>query len=241
MNNLESTILFEDDEIIVIDKPAGLLSIPDRFNKLLPNALDFLGSIYGEVYTVHRLDRDTGGVMVFARTAISHKSLNDQFENREVTKLYHAVISGKLMKDELAIDIPLLTDPAGKGGVIPSARGKESLTEIRVLERYRIATLLECNLVTGRQHQLRAHVAAIGHPLLVDPHYGKADAFYLSMLKRRYNIPKDVVEKPIIKRITMQSKSIEFTHPIKNERVRFDTEYPLDFEVLLKSLRKYGA
>jgi RluA family pseudouridine synthase len=233
-------ILYFDDDIIVIDKPAGLLSIPDRFNKFLPDANSILSNEYGEVFTVHRLDKDTGGVMIYARNAESHKNLNEQFEERQVKKIYHAIVAGKLPKNEIAIDIPLLTDPAGRGGVIPSARGKESLTEIRVIEQYRIAALIECNLVTGRQHQLRAHVAAIGHPLLVDPHYGTSEAFYLSMMKRNYKLQKEQSEKPIINRITMQSKIIEINHPRSGKLVRFECDYPKDFDVLIKILRKYA-
>ncbi len=233
-------ILYIDDDIIVIDKAAGLLSVPDRFNKFLPDANSLLSREYGEIYTVHRLDKDTGGAMIFARNAESHKNLNEQFEGRLIKKIYHAIVSGKLSKNEIAIDIPLLTDPSGRGGVIPSARGKASLTELRVVEQYRIAALIECNLVTGRQHQLRAHVAAIGHPLLVDPHYGTSDAFYLSMLKKNYKIHKEHKEEPIINRITMQSKIIEFAHPRTGESIRFESDYPKDFDVLIKLLRKYG-
>ncbi len=234
------SILFEDNDIVVIDKPAGMLTIPDRFSPA-ENLRALLSSKYGQIFVVHRLDRETSGVLVFAKNAEAHRNLSIQFENHTVTKIYSAVISGQLAEDELSIDIPLMPDPVHKGLMRPSARGKDSLTIMKVIERYRIATHVECDLRTGRQHQIRVHSASIGHPLLVDSLYGKSEAFLLSTIKRRYNLQKNEEEKPIISRITLHSKTLGFKHPSTGADVEFTSELPKDFKALLSVLRKYSA
>lgn len=232
-------IIFEDDHIIVINKKAGVLSIPDRYDTTLPNLSELMKEYNSGAMIVHRLDKDTSGIMVFPKDPESHKFLNDQFEKRTLKKIYHAVVSGIVSEDNINIDIPLMTNPGKKVGVIPSARGKESLSILNVAERFRNATLVEIDLVTGRHHQLRAHVAAIGHPLLIDPLYSNTSEFYLSSVKRKYNKGKNKDERPLIARITMHAYSLEFTHPFTKEIVKFEAEYPKDFNVLLKQLRKF--
>ncbi|MFW5662546.1 MAG: pseudouridine synthase, partial [Bacteroidota bacterium] len=132
-------------------------------------------------------------------------------------------------------------DPAIKGASAPSARGKESLTILKVLERYRIATLTECRLVTGRHHQLRVHVAAIGHPLLVDKLYGGEEAFFLSSIKKKFNIGREKEERPTITRISMHAYSIGFKHPDSGELIKFSAPYPKDLEVMVQLLSKYAS
>ena len=234
-------IIFEDKDIIVVSKPAGLLTIPDRYNHNLPTVRAKLEEIYGKVFVVHRLDRDTSGVMVFARNAETHRDLSIQFEEMRVKKVYHCVVSGIIEKDEMEIDIPLMQDPTTPGKTIPSVRGKDSLTLVKVLKRYRNSSLIKCYLVTGRHHQIRAHCAAIGHPLLVDPVYGNSPEFKLSAIKRRMNLKKGSEERAIISRITMHSKEIGFLHPTSKEELIFEDNYPKDFSALLQVLSKYAS
>ena len=139
-----------------------------------------------------------------------------------------------------SIDIPLMADPRKKGKTIPSANGKESLTKLKVIERYRIATLVECRLITGRHHQIRVHCAAIGHPLLIDEMYGSATEFKLSSIKRKFNLKKEEIEKPLMTRVTMHSLSLTFVHPTSRQQVSFKSEYPKDFRALTQCLRKYA-
>lgn len=233
-------IISYDEDIVVVNKASGVLSIPDRFDKTLPNLRVLLEEKFGRIWVVHRLDKETSGIMVFARNPESHKELNRQFESQEVKKIYHAIVSGWIAEDEFEIDIPLRTDPSNPGRTIPSARGKEALTIVRVLERFSIATLLECNLVTGRHHQIRVHCSAIGNPLIVDEIYGTSDAFYLSHIKKRYNLKKGDLEKPIISRLTLHSYSLEIKHPRTQEIQQFIAPYPKDFLALLNVLRKYS-
>lgn len=233
-------ILYFDDDIVVVGKQSGVLSIPDRFDKSLPNLRSMLEERFGRIFVVHRLDKETSGIMVFARNADSHRILNMKFDNHEVQKIYHAIVSGWIADDTFDIDIPLRTSPSNPNLTIPSTRGKESLTKVKVLERFTLATLLECNLVTGRHHQIRAHCSAIGNPLLVDELYGATTAFYLSRIKRRYNLKKDETERPIISRLTLHSFSLRFEHPRSSEEKYFECNYPKDFSALLNVLRKYA-
>jgi RluA family pseudouridine synthase len=234
-------VLHEDDALLVLHKPAGLLVLPDRFAVALPNVRTMLIEKYEEIFIVHRIDRDTSGLLIVAKTADAHKHLSEQFQSRTVRKLYHGIVTGVVEKEAMEIDIPLMPDPSRKGLMSPSARGKESLTRMQVLERFRMATLVECELVTGRQHQIRVHCAAIGHPLLVDSDYGQAAEFRLSSIKRKYNLGKYVAEEaPLTRRTTLHAHSIEFIHPSTGAAMRFDTPYPKDLKALVQALRKYA-
>ncbi len=233
--------IYEDDHILVINKPAGLLTIADRYDLNAPNLRAILDEEYGHIFVVHRLDRGTSGVMVFAKDAESHKHLNTQFESLFVKKIYHIITEGVIHQDYLEIDIPLMPDPRKPGRTVPSSRGKESLTILNVKERFRSATFAEINLVTGRHHQIRVHCSAIGHPLLIDDFYGNHSEFLLSSIKRRFNIKKNDTEKPIIARITMHAFSIAFKHPKDESEVCFTADYPKDFAALLQVLSKYGG
>lgn len=234
------TKIYEDDRILLINKPAGLLTIPDRYDDTLISLRAILFDEYGEIFIVHRLDRDTSGIVIVAKDADAHRNLSMQFEDLSVTKIYHVVADGVIHQDYLEIDIPLMGDPRKPGRTIPSARGKESLTIVTVKDRYRHGTFAEINLVTGRHHQIRAHLASIGHPLLIDEVYGNATEFYLSKIKKRFNLKKKDVEKPIISRLSMHAFSLGFKHPSDDKVVSFEAEYPKDFAALLQVLGKYA-
>jgi 23S rRNA pseudouridine955/2504/2580 synthase/23S rRNA pseudouridine1911/1915/1917 synthase len=236
-NNIE--ILFEDEVMVAINKPSGLLTIPDRYNNLLTSAYSILKEKYGMIYIIHRLDVGTSGILLFAKTSESHSFLSDQFSNHTIRKIYTAVLNGVLRVDTQEIDIPLLNNPNRKGGVIPSSRGKDSFTILNVLDRYKFATLVEAELRTGRLHQLRAHTAAIGYPLLVDSMYGTTSDFKVSSIKRRYNLRKNEEEKPIISRPTMHATRITFLHPNGTE-MTIEASFPKDFAALLQVLNKYS-
>lgn len=244
MNNkkINLEILYEDENIVCINKPEDVLTIPDRYDDKIFNLYEHLKEIYGNIYTVHRLDKGTSGAIVFAKDDISHRNLNAQFQENEVKKIYHFIVEGIIPKNEIDIDIPISPSPFKKGESIPSARGKHSLTKLRVLKRYRNATFCECDLVTGRHHQLRVHVAAIGFPLLVDELYGNQEEFFVSTVKKKnFNLKKRTEERPIIKRITMHAHSLEFKHPVSNETVFIEAKYPKDFRAFLQVLDKYGV
>lgn len=234
------SVLYVDEDLILVNKPPGLLSIPDRFQKDRPHVRGILEQRFGKVYVVHRLDKDTSGVMVFARTAEAHRALSLQFEYRRVEKVYHAVLSGILEHDTIEVDFPLLPDPRRPGRMMPSARGKEARTHIRVLERFQIATYVECRLTTGRLHQVRVHCAALGHPLLVDPDYGGAPAFFLSSIKRRYKLAHGEHEFPLLARLSLHALALGFEHPRTGQWMVIEAPLPKDLRALLHALQKYA-
>ncbi|MCX6153210.1 MAG: RluA family pseudouridine synthase [Candidatus Kapabacteria bacterium] len=234
-------ILYQDSEIIVVDKPAGLLTAPDRYDFAQPCLSRMLAEEFEKIFIVHRLDKETSGIIVFARTAESHRFLNILFQDTKIERIYHVIVSGNVLEEELTIDIPIMPHPAKKGIMTPSVRGKESITVFRVLERFRGATLAECKLITGRQHQIRVHCAAIGHALLVDKLYGSGDDFFVSSVKRRFKLKKATEERPILTRTSMHARTLEFIHPVSEQLMTFSSEYPKDFSAVIQILRKYSS
>lgn len=232
-------ILLETDNYIVINKQAGILTLPDRYSKTILNYKDILKNHYGEIFVVHRLDIGTSGCLMFAKNSNFHRYINIQFTEHNIEKYYIAILDGDL-KEDITIDIPLLSNPNKNGGVICSARGKESITNIKILERYGIATLVEAKLETGRLHQLRAHCKAIGYPLLVDEMYGRRSEYFVSELKRRcYNLKKGERELPIIARPTMHAVKLSY---VDSNGANIVVEAPLqkDMKALINLLNKYS-
>lgn len=229
------TVLYEDEELLALNKASGLATIPERGKA---ESLKTLAQgKFGQLWTVHRIDKETSGVVLFARNAEAHRDLNEQFRTRETGKQYVAILEGEMPQDEMRIDIPLAPDPGKAGRIRPSAKGKESLTILRARERFQGYTLAEAQPLTGRQHQIRVHCRAVGLPLLVDFLYGNRDAFYLSSIKRKF---KDYgrEERPLIDRLTLHAESLTVRHPGTGEPITFTAELPKDLRALLTQLRK---
>ncbi len=233
-------ILFEDDSIVIVNKPANLLTLPDRYSPHLPNIRTMLVDKFGDIFVVHRLDKETSGVMLFAKDAESHRHLNQQFEEHTVEKLYYGIVGGIFNHEVIDIDIPIAQNPKVLGLMMPTARGKEALTIVRCLEKYRLASFVECRLKTGRQHQIRVHLAAIGHPLLIDKDYAETTEFYVSTVKKNYRLAKNTDELPILTRTPLHAWSLSFIHPKTEEQVTFTCEMPKDMRATLQVLRKYS-
>jgi len=236
---LKESIRYSDDDIIVVDKPSGIPSIPDRWQNPA-NLLSFLTRLFGKVYPVHRLDKDTSGIMVYARTPKAHRQLSLDFQHRKVTKTYWAFVEGVPVPHRDIIDIPLRKAKDDSPLMIPARKGKPAKTRYRLLESYRQASLLEAEILTGRTHQIRAHFKAIGHPLLVDPLYGFNEAVYVSQWKgKKYRRTKGEEEKPLLRRLTLHSYRLRFRHPQSNEQVEFTAPLPADLKALQYQLRKW--
>jgi RluA family pseudouridine synthase len=241
--NINDMIIYEDDDYVVLNKPSGVLSIPDRFNKDLPNFYTLLKTKYGQIYIIHRLDKDTSGVICFGKNAEAHRDLNIKFDKGEVYKTYIALVCGKLKNKTGTINLPIAPSKNKKGTmVIDKKYGKVAITNYAVLGEYRNYSLLEIHPETGRTHQIRIHLAAIGYPLAIDPIYNKdGKPILLSMLKKDYKRHNEKEEKPIISRLTLHAQKIEFFHFRKKENVCFEAKFHNDFKLLIKYLEKYGT
>ena len=235
-------IIFEDENIIAINKPSKMLVIPDRWDPNIPSLIVMLQTRFPneKIFVVHRLDQDTSGVVLFAKTAAAHKHLNQQMEQREVEKIYFAIVSGEV-KENGRIDLAIDADRGKKGRVAIHKKGKESLTEYQVIEQFKGYTFLHVTPKTGRTHQIRVHLQAIGLPLMIDPLYGNSEPIYLSNLKRHYRFKPDQEERPLIDRLTLHAAEICFAHPVTGEKMRISAEIPKDMKILLSMMGKYRA
>jgi RluA family pseudouridine synthase len=235
-------ILYLDEQIAVVNKPAGIPVIPLRSGEGT-SLHEVLGAHLGgeRLYTVHRIDREASGVVVFARDKQTHRSLSLMFEHREVTKSYLAVVRGRPYPEAGSIELALEPDRHDPT-VMTVARsgGKPSRTDYRTLEVFRGYTLLELHPVTGRMHQIRVHLAALGTPLAVDPVYGGGAAVYLSEFKREYRPKKDRPEHPLIGRLTLHARDIRFTHPVRGGELFVEAPLPHDFDLLVKQLARHA-
>jgi 23S rRNA pseudouridine1911/1915/1917 synthase len=233
-------ILYVDADLVVVDKPPHVLSVPGRGEHV--SAVEVLSARpelreNPALRIVHRLDRDASGVQVYARTLAAQRDLVRQFAGRRVEKLYYALVSGYVAGDG-EVDLPLAFDKRHNRVRAGAGRGKASLTRYRVLQRVAGHTLLECRPVTGRLHQVRAHLAAIGHPLAVDPLYGGAAHVLLSRYKPGYRPSSRRPERPLIERLTLHALRITFEHPTTRSRVTFEAALPKDFRATLNQLAR---
>ena len=211
-------IIYEDNHLLVVDKPAGLSVLPDGWEKDSEYLVKRLQDQYGKIFIVHRLDKITSGVMVFARDAETHRVLNIQFENHEAQKTYHAILEGNPKWEEKVAKHPLRANVGHKHRtMVDDRKGKPSETRFRVMKRYQESALVEAKPMTGRTHQIRVHAYALGHPLVEDVLYGARD---------RYGLPRPM----------LHAQSLLFVHPVSNENMKFSAPHPADFEAALKIL-----
>jgi tRNA pseudouridine32 synthase/23S rRNA pseudouridine746 synthase len=235
---LENLVIWLDEAFLVVNKPAGLPTLPDGYDPDAPYLGGILRSVYDPLWIVHRLDRDTSGILILARTPESHRALNTQFSKRQVTKVYHALVGGNPVWDEKTVRLPLRPDGDRKHRtVIDLRQGKPSVTHFRVLERYGTYALIEATPKTGRPHQIRAHLAAQGCPIAADGLYGDGKGIFLSELKPGYRKGRQA-EAPLLGRLGLHACSLLLAHPVSGEKLRFEAPYPKDFAATMKQLRK---
>lgn len=211
-------ILHRDDHILVLNKQAGLSVLPEGWDPDAPYLRQMLEDDFGQIWVVHRLDKITSGVMVFALTAEAHRRLNRQFERHEVEKVYQAIVEGLPPWNIRNARHMLRTNVGRKHRtVVVNKRGKNSETDFKVLKRGQAEALVEAHPKTGRTHQVRVHLSALGFPILGDILYGASET--------------DLIARP-----ALHAYSIGFTHPISDERLNFTAHPPADFQEVLKRL-----
>jgi len=225
------TVLYEDEHVLVLDKPAGMVVHPGAGNAtgtLAAAALAHAPAIAGvggprRPGIVHRLDKDTSGVLVMAKTRAAYEALTAQLVERSVTRRYVAVVHGRVGLTAGVIDAPMGRDPNHRQrmAVRPAGKGKRAVTHYRVLERFPHFTYLELRLETGRTHQIRVHMASLGHPVVGDRTYGRSHG-----------------KQPIASEgLALHAVTLAFLHPISQKRLEFTAAFPLRLERLLSQLR----
>ncbi len=234
-------ILFENEAFLIVSKPPDVLTIPDRSLSDRPSVAGELTKLYGKIFIVHRLDRETSGILCFAKTEAAHRHLSMQFEHKTVQKIYIALLDGIVHADEIEVEKPIGEHPSIAGKMSISRAGKPSLTIFRTIEKFKNFTLVEADIKTGRTHQIRIHAQSIGYPLAVDPMYGRRDTLLLSEIKqKRFKIGKYTDELPIMTRNTLHAYRLVMQNPDTLETMTFICEPPKDFRALLTQLRKWG-
>jgi 23S rRNA pseudouridine1911/1915/1917 synthase len=227
-------VAFEDDHLIVIDKPAGLVVHPaaGNFDGTLVNALlhhcgGSLSGIGGVARPgiVHRIDKDTSGLMVAAKTDRAHVGLAKQFADHSIDRRYKAIVAGRPMPPAGSVDAPLARSPHNRKKVAIVAGGKRAVTHYRTEKLLREAALVECRLETGRTHQVRVHMASIGHALLGDPVYGRTKPAH----KRK-------LDELSFTRQALHAARLGFVHPITSAALSFDSLMPADMQELFRQL-----
>ena len=233
-------VIHEDEALLVFDKPSGLLVASDRWDKSRANLMASVHEKIGRhVANVHRLDPDTSGVLLCAKTKAALDFLSGQFQARTTEKLYHALVVGAPAADEFTVELALGPDER-RPGLMRSVKkgGKPAATRFRVSERFRGFTWLECRPITSRSHQIRVHLATAGLPILNDAFYGGATQLLLSDLKRGYK--GRAHERPLLARLALHASELTVTHPVTRERVTVRAPLPHEFLVALKYLRRFA-
>lgn len=226
--NIHMDIVYEDDDLIVVNKPQGMVvhPAPGNYSGTLVNALlnhcgDNLSDINGIMRPgiVHRIDKDTSGLLVVAKNNNSHEVLAKQFKEHTNTRKYHAIVVGNIKENEASVDAPIGRHPIDRLKRTVISDGKDAITHFKVLERFRDFTYIEARLETGRTHQIRVHLSYIGNPLVGDPTYGAKTS--------KFNLKGQV----------LHAKTLGFIHPTKGEYIEFTSDLPEYFNKLLRVLK----
>jgi 23S rRNA pseudouridine1911/1915/1917 synthase len=234
---LTDWIIFENDDFIASNKPSGLLSIPDREGKEI-SLKKLLQEKYGQIFTVHRLDKDTSGIIVFAKNEAAHKHLSKQFEERQTEKIYVGLVIGSPANKKGTVDSPIMEHPTKKGLMVINHKGKEARTDYEALEDFGIYSWLQFHIHTGRTHQIRVHAKEIGHPIVCDELYGDGKPVFISSLKHRFKLSKtEEEERPILNRLALHANQLKFTGS-DNKGYEFEAPIPKDLRATLQQLSK---
>jgi len=235
-------IVFEDDQLLIVNKPAGMVTHPayGNYSGTLVNALLYhcnsLSSVNTELRPgiVHRLDKDTTGLMVVAKNDVAHHLLAKQFSRRTIDREYWAIVWGKFKQRKGTIDATLGRSKRDRKKVAVTAEGKNAITDYEVIQEFEYLSLVRLKLRTGRTHQIRVHLAHIGHPVFGDPTYAGRSNTWGGLEGKKALQAQNLLK--LIVRQALHAKTIGFVHPATKETVRFDSELPADMQEVLNRL-----
>lgn len=240
MKNIDvpSLIIFENDDYVVLNKPPHISTLDERTEGAPLGLLRWVRKIYTDAQVCHRLDKETSGAIAFAKNPEAYRNLAMQFEHRQVTKVYHAVVGG--IQDFVGINVYLPITPLKNGLVkIDKVAGKEAETIFNTLQVFKAHTLVECLPVTGRMHQIRIHLSKLHAPIVMDESYGGKPIF-LSQIKPKFKLKYNTDELPLISRVALHARALSFMLRPNDEesRVMIEAPYPKDMAALLNQLSK---
>ena len=237
MIKIPDILIFENDDFVVLNKPSGLLSIPDREGKEV-SLKKILQETYNGIFTIHRLDKGTSGLIIFAKNEAAHKFLSQQLETRKAEKIYLGLTIGSPLDKKGTIDAAIMEHPVKKGLMVINRKGKESLTDYEVIYDFGIYSWIQFQIHTGRTHQIRVHMKDIGHPIVCDELYGDGKPLFLSTIKHKFKLSKnEEQERPILNRLALHSCQLKFTGPDHKE-YKFESPIPKDLKATLQQLSK---
>jgi 23S rRNA pseudouridine955/2504/2580 synthase len=226
---LEEIVLWQDEALLAVNKPAGIAVLAEGWDPSRPDLTSLLREHFGRLWNVHRLDKDTSGALLLAKTATAHRALNMQFQQRQVRKTYHALVVGQPEWQERWVRLPLRANGDRRHRtVVDLERGKPSETEFHLLEGFGAYALIEALLHSGRTHQIRAHLAAVGLPLVADALYGDGNPLPVQAVNS---------QPPLLERTGLHACRIELAHPSTGLKLRLEAPYPRDFSQSLAYLR----
>lgn len=248
----EIPVLFEDDDLLALDKPAGLLSSPDRYDPQRPNLMKLLHAAIADgkpwarerhlsyLMNAHRLDFETSGVMLLAKNKPALVALANLFGSEKPLKRYVALVQGTPAEDKFDVDARLAPHPVKIGLMrVDPKHGKKSRTRFEMLEKFSGYTLLQCEPLTARTHQIRVHLRHVGLPVVGDDLYG-GKKLWLSRLKRDYRLKPGHEERPLLARVALHAETLTLPHPVTGRTVTIAAPWPKDLKVAVKYLRQFG-
>ncbi len=233
------TIVHEDEDIIVVDKPALFPSIPDRYDNGILNVKTMLQEKRHEVIVTHRIEKETSGLMLFTKSEKAHKFISSQFDKGTMTKIYKAITTNTPPEPVGQIDLAMTSSEHSRRNMALNVKGKLASTRYKVVEAFENYCLLDIKLLTDRMHQIRLHMSSIYCPLACDKMYGEGKPIMLSHIKRKYRRSGDQ-EKPLMDRVALHCSELEFLHPRSKEKLTYSAPLPKDMKAVLNQLRKNG-
>lgn len=236
--NQPFTEIYCDNSIVVLNKASGILTAADRYDPDAPRLDTTASEKYGRLFAVHRIDKDTSGAIIYARTPEAQRTLSMAFENRQVDKTYHALVHGRPLWEETVSTMKLLVNGDLRHRTIVSRSGKNAETYFRCIGSCGPYSWIEAKPKTGRTHQIRAHLSQLGFCIVCDPLYsGNQKPVLLSDIKRSWR--GDIYEeRPLLSRLALHAWKITISHPVTEEEMTFTAPYPKDLDSTRKQLAK---